>query len=120
MDEIHQAAALIGLNIPRGCDHQCRPNLRLIDAAQMHACGFLTHLVPPEDLQTTADTLTQTLADMAPLALLGMKKHLNRIARGSLDEADLQRDIARAQQSADLREGAAAWDEKRLPRFTGH
>jgi hypothetical protein len=51
--------------------------------------------------------------------LLGMKKHLTRIARGVLDTADLQRDIASAAQSADLKEGAAAWAEKRTARFTG-
>ncbi|MEO8153523.1 MAG: enoyl-CoA hydratase/isomerase family protein [Rhizobacter sp.] len=90
-----------------------------IDAQQMLACGFLTHLVPPEALHATADALTQTLAELAPLALLGMKKHLTRIARGTLDSTELQRDIARAQQSADLKEGAAAWAEKRQPRFTG-
>jgi enoyl-CoA hydratase/carnithine racemase len=91
-----------------------------IGADEMFACGFLTHLVAADALTVTADQLTQTLADMAPLALLGMKKHLTRIARGVLDTADLQRDIAQAAQSADLKEGAAAWAEKRTPRFTGH
>lgn len=91
-----------------------------IGADEMFACGFLTHLVAADELTATADQLTQTLADMAPLALLGMKKHLTRIARGVLDTADLQRDIAQAAQSADLKEGAAAWAEKRTPRFTGH
>ena len=90
-----------------------------IDATEMLACGFLTHLVEAETLEATADELTQTLAGMAPLALLGMKKHLTRIARGVLDPTDLQRDIARAAQSADLKEGAAAWAAKRPPRFSG-
>ena len=90
-----------------------------IDADEMFACGFLTHLVAADEVSATADQLTQTLAGMAPLALLGMKKHLTRIARGVLDTADLQRDIALAAQSADLKEGAAAWAEKRPARFTG-
>jgi enoyl-CoA hydratase/carnithine racemase len=85
----------------------------------MFACGFLTHLVAADELAHTADQLMQTLAGMAPLALLGMKKHLTRIARGVLDTADLQRDMASAAQSADLKEGAAAWAEKRAARFTG-
>lgn len=90
-----------------------------IGAEEMLACGFLTHLVTADELAATADRLTHTLAGMAPLALLGMKKHLTRIARGVLDATDLQRDIARAAQSADLKEGAAAWAAKRTPRFSG-
>jgi enoyl-CoA hydratase len=90
-----------------------------IEATEMLSCGFLTHLVEAEALEHTADELTHTLAGMAPLALLGMKKHLTRIARGVLDATELQRDIARAAQSADLREGAAAWAAKRPPRFSG-
>ena len=53
------------------------------------------------------------------IALLGMKKHLNRIARGTLDVADLARDTARAGASADLQEGRAAWAARRSPTFTG-
>lgn len=90
-----------------------------IGAQEMHACGFLTHLVPAYELAHTAEQLTATLSAMAPLALLGMKKHLTRIARGTLDATELQRDIARAAQSDDLKEGAAAWAEKRAPRFIG-
>jgi len=91
-----------------------------IDANEMKAIGFLTRLVAPAELEKTASALVGTLAGMAPIALLGMKKHLNRIARGVLDLADLQRDMARAGASADLREGQAAWAEKRPPRFTGN
>ena len=90
-----------------------------IGAEEMHACGFLTHLVPAGELHASAERLTDTLAGMAPLALLGMKKHLSRIARGTLDAAELQHDVARAARSDDLKEGAAAWAAKRAPRFSG-
>jgi enoyl-CoA hydratase/carnithine racemase len=90
-----------------------------IDAQEMKAIGFLTHLVAADALADTAERLATTLAGMAPLALLGMKKNLNRIARGTLDVDDLKRDIDRAAASHDLQEGRAAWAEKRAPRFTG-
>lgn len=90
-----------------------------IDAQEMKAIGFLTHLVPAAELAATAQRLAGTLGEMAPIAMLGMKKHLNRIARGALDLEDLQRDTQRAAASTDLREGQAAWAEKRKPRFTG-
>ena len=90
-----------------------------LDAKAMRACGFLTQLVGPDALEGEVQRLTQTLCGMAPLAALAMKKHLNRIARGALDLADLQSDIAAADASDDKREGAAAWAEKRPPRFTG-
>ncbi len=90
-----------------------------IDAEEMRACGFLTDLVAPEALDEAVERLSGQLAAMAPIALLGMKKHLNRIARGTLDVADLNRDMVRARDSEDIREGAKAWAEKRVPRFTG-
>jgi len=90
-----------------------------IDAREMQAIGFLTQLVAPDALTAAADQLTATLSAMAPLAVTGMKRHLNRIARGALDADELQRDIETAAASRDLQEGRAAWVEKRAPRFTG-
>lgn len=90
-----------------------------IDAQTMLELGFLTEIVEPDSLAERVDALSQTIARLAPIPLLGMKKHLNRIARGTLDAEELERDIARAQQSMDLREGTLAWKEKRAPRFTG-
>lgn len=90
-----------------------------IAADEMKAIGFLTHLVDADALSYNADQLCATLAGMAPLSMLGMKKHLNRIAAGRLNVDELRQDIARAAQSADLQEGRAAWAEKRMPRFTG-
>jgi len=91
-----------------------------IDAAEMKRVGFITHLATDAAaLQAEAGRLTATLAGMAPLAMLPMKRHLNHIARGVLDTDELQRDIARAAASDDLAEGRAAWTEKRPPRFKG-
>ncbi|HSW08993.1 enoyl-CoA hydratase/isomerase family protein [Aquabacterium sp.] len=90
-----------------------------IDAGEMKAIGFLTHLVAAEALQSTAEGLTKTLTSMAPLAVLGMKKHLNRIATSRLDGDEFNRDMLRAAQSADFQEGRASWAEKRPPKFTG-
>ncbi|MBY4899175.1 enoyl-CoA hydratase/isomerase family protein [Cupriavidus sp. AU9028] len=90
-----------------------------IDAAMMLEIGFLTEIVAEDELPLRVDSLSQQLAGMAPIALLGMKQHLNAISRGALDGAALARDMARSEASGDLREGAAAWKEKRQPRFTG-
>ncbi len=90
-----------------------------IAADEMLRIGYLTHLAGEDGLDAEVTALAQTCATMAPLPLIGMKRHLNRIARGTLDAQALQADIRRAYESADLREGQAAWAEKRPPRFTG-
>jgi len=90
-----------------------------LNGRQMKEIGFLTHLVKADTLEEEVSRLGQTCAAMAPIAMLGMKRHLNRIARGTLQVADLEADIQRAMASADLREGLAAWAQKRAPRFSG-
>lgn len=89
------------------------------NAQQMKSMGYLTHLVAPADLEAEVGQLVQACANMAPLALLGMKRHLNAMARGTLNVQALQADMRRAYESDDLREGQAAWAQKRAPRFTG-
>lgn len=90
-----------------------------LDADEMLKVGFLTEIVAADTLAHRVDALSATLAGMAPIALLGMKQALNQIARGALDTAALEREIARAGASEDLCEGAAAWREKRAAVFTG-
>lgn len=90
-----------------------------IDADEMFRRGFLTELLPAERLRERADQLSDTVAGLAPLAVQGMKRHLNAIGRGALDTDALAGDISRATQSQDIREGALAWKEKRRPQFTG-
>lgn len=90
-----------------------------LDAPAMRDCGFLTHLVPADALEREAQALGERLSAMAPLALLGMKHHLNQIARGTVDARSVRRAVLHTIGSDDLREGAAAWQEKRAPRFSG-
>ena len=90
-----------------------------IDSAEMKEMGFLTELVLPDELNTRVDQLTQQLASMAPIALLGIKKHLNLIARGQLNEETIKEAVLLSEQSEDIKEGAAAWKEKRAAVFKG-
>jgi enoyl-CoA hydratase len=90
-----------------------------IGAEEMKAIGFLTHLVSADALPAKADELTSVLNSMAPLAMLGMKKALNRMASGRLDVAEMQADIERTLQSADLQEGRTAFAQRRPPSFSG-
>lgn len=88
-----------------------------LTADEMLGCGFLDEI--PHHLDERLEALVTDLLAMAPLALLPMKQHLNAIADGRVDARQLAADIQRARDSRDLVEGAAAWSEKRAPRFTG-
>ena len=90
-----------------------------IPAPEMRTIGYLTRIVAAEQLDEAAQNLIDQLTGMAPLSLLSMKKHLNRKARGLLDEASLKHDIDVVRASNDRREGIAARAEKREPNFTG-
>ncbi|RDK06420.1 enoyl-CoA hydratase/isomerase family protein [Cupriavidus lacunae] len=131
--DMHVPAARLGLLFYRGGLERYVTRLGLaaarrvmllaerLDADAMLRIGYLDALEASVDmLRSRVREVSDRLAGMAPLALLGMKKHMNRIARGLLDADELASDIARADASDDLREGALAWREKRAPRFTGH
>ena len=92
---------------------------RKIDAQRMFQMGYLTELVEPERLDARVRELADTVAGLAPLAVAGMKRALNEIARGALDSAALKARVEQSAGSQDLREGVQAWQEKRAPRFTG-
>lgn len=90
-----------------------------LDAHAMRACGFLTHLFDRSALDDEVQRLSTTLGAMAPIPLLGMKKHLNQIARGTADAYAIRADVERSVASDDLNEGGRAWQEKRQPVFKG-
>lgn len=91
-----------------------------IEADEMLRIGFLTELVAADTLVARVDVLSGQLAGMAPLALLGIKRDLNSIVAGTFDAAANAQAVLRSEASEDMREGALAWKEKRLPRFSGN
>lgn len=88
-------------------------------APEMLSIGFLNEIVPADKLNQRVDELSAQLASMAPIALVGIKKHLNLIARGELDDAAIRAAVLHSEQSQDMKEGALAWKEKRNANFTG-
>lgn len=90
-----------------------------IPAQEMLRIGYLTHMWDRVSLDAQVGQLLQTLAAQAPKAVEGMKRALNEIARGQLDHAASDARHHQSLISLDLREGIAAWHEKRSPRFTG-
>ncbi|MBV8700654.1 enoyl-CoA hydratase/isomerase family protein [Bradyrhizobium sp.] len=88
-----------------------------IDASEMLRIGYLTAMVPVAVLDEEVDRLARTLASNAPIAMRGMKHTINEIARGTLDAAAADRRHRDSMQGTEIREGIAAFAEKRPPRF---
>jgi enoyl-CoA hydratase len=79
--------------------------------------GFLD--AQGDDLSALAQAWQRKLLALAPLAQRGMKRHLNAIAAGRLDDEQLQRDLALCNASSDFAEGLRAWAARRAPKFDG-
>lgn len=90
-----------------------------VPAEELLRIGYLDALAPAAELDAAVQGFTQALASGAPLALRGMKLSLNEIGRGDFDLKRLRLREARCAVSDDLREGLAAFAERREPRFTG-
>ena len=76
-------------------------------------------MVEPEAWAGAGAAKAALVAALAPLAVQGMKRALNDIARGDADMAEIGARAAAVGRSADLQEGRAAWMAKRTPRFEG-
>lgn len=90
-----------------------------VDAQELLRIGYLDEAVADEQLDAAVTRFVQALAANAPLAVAGMKRSLDDIARGRADPAELSARVERCARSRDLREGLAAFGERREPRFIG-
>ena len=88
-----------------------------IDAREMLRIGYLTEMVPPEALDQAVDRLASQLAGNAPIAMAGMKRTINEIARDQLDEAAADARARASMHGTEIAEGIRAFTEKRPPKF---
>jgi len=88
-----------------------------ITAPEMLRIGYLTAMVPVEMLDEEVDKLANVLAGNAPNAMRGMKRAINEFARGELDAAAVEQRYLDSQRGEEIREGMAAFQAKRSPRF---
>lgn len=88
-----------------------------IDAPEMLRIGYLTAMVPAEALDEEVSRLAAVLAANAPVAMAGMKRTINEIARGKMDEAAADRRHRDSMHGAEIKEGIRAFAEKRPPKF---
>jgi enoyl-CoA hydratase len=92
---------------------------RTLAADEAAAVGLVQRRVP--NALGAALELAAEIAELAPLTVQGHKRALNLVAGGVDDDAlgEMRSLEERAFASRDLREGLAAFAEKRAPRFEG-
>src|SRR3954467_10014552 len=88
-----------------------------IETGELLRIGYLDEVVEPENLLARAEAFAAILAANAPLAVAGLKRAINEIAAGTLDNDALASVRARCAASADHAEAVKAWAEKRSPVF---
>jgi enoyl-CoA hydratase len=88
-----------------------------LSAEEALACGFLSEIVEPSDLDRRVAELSQRLTRHAPVTMRVSKEAIRRILHAGLPDGD---DLVRAcYGSDDFRIGVAAFVEKREPQWTG-
>lgn len=84
-----------------------------IGADEMLSIGFLDRIVTPDELQATVDDLAGRIAACAPQAIAGMKRALNDLARGALDDRAAEAAFAASLRSEEFANGLKVWAQRR-------
>ena len=93
---------------------------RRIDAAEALRIGLVNHVVPKNGLEDSVHELARDIADNAPLSHVAHQRSIHAAVTGDPSErAGVDEAIAAAWNSADFREGATAFLERRTPTFEG-
>jgi len=92
----------------------------LIDAARAREIGLVNRVVPPNELMNEAQKFADSILQGAPNALAQTKRLIEELWSTSVKE-DVDLALKRhmqARESAEAREGIAAFNEKRPPNWT--
>jgi enoyl-CoA hydratase/carnithine racemase len=94
---------------------------RRVDAAEAERIGFVTKVVPVDELDAAVDAFAADLASKSPLVLQWGRDTFYRVLEMDADTAldHLQAMLSLHTQSEDAAEGVAAFAEKRTPEWKG-
>jgi methylglutaconyl-CoA hydratase len=93
---------------------------RIIGAQEAHSIGMVKEIVPYMELAGEVQALAETLMANSPESLAATKRLLMKQNKASVDAAiaDALEANARSRETADFREGVAAFLEKRKPAWS--
>jgi enoyl-CoA hydratase/carnithine racemase len=94
---------------------------RRVDASEAARLGFVSRVVPVDDLDAEVDALAAQLAQKSPLVMRWGRESFYRALEMKSDDAlnYLQAMLTVTTLSDDAREGVTAFAEKRSPRWSG-
>lgn len=94
---------------------------RAFGRAECQKLGLVDMMAEQGSALDAARSFAADLSNNAPLSIAGAKLVLDALATGTAETRakEIDETIARAMNSADYREGARAFGEKRAPRFAG-
>jgi 2-(1,2-epoxy-1,2-dihydrophenyl)acetyl-CoA isomerase len=93
----------------------------IYDARRAAELGLVTELVEGDDLEERTLAFCEALAAQAPLAVRTVKMMMRRALQSTFESSleDAQLSVMITNPSQDVREGGAAFREKRTPKFAG-
>ena len=90
-----------------------------LSAHQAAEIGLADEVLAPDALEGRIAEIASAIVDNAPLSIRAAKAAIDHVARGAWSEAEVGAFVSECYQSADFKEGRAAFMEKRRPAFKG-